>query len=216
MSLNGGEIIDFTDADTDLMVTGPDGERVFVDMSSISSGFNGDVDITADGTLSTDSGATEIPIDFSANQVVTDSRTGEVTHVDSTSIRRAGTEHLEYAGTADVFETLIELRDELRNVRGLSEDEFHEAMSRRIADLDRVRDGLLQTVGEQSTTLDNLDGLQRRAENFQLETQEAISNLESADFSEIIVKLQEEQTLLQLNLASSVRLFDQNLLDFLG
>ncbi|MCA9263965.1 MAG: hypothetical protein KDA60_08970, partial [Planctomycetales bacterium] len=67
VTLNDGIAVPFSSADTDLEVVGPKGERVFIDMSAITAGFNGTVAITSTGTLSVDGGATEFPIDGSDN-----------------------------------------------------------------------------------------------------------------------------------------------------
>ena len=90
VSLNGGPTVAFTNTDTDLSVTGPLGETVFINTTAITPGFNGNVDITAAGTLSTDAGTSETVINFSANQIVTNNQTGQVTNIDSSAIRRVG------------------------------------------------------------------------------------------------------------------------------
>ena len=117
-SLNGGPAISWTNTDTNLQVVGPNGEVAYIDTSAITAGFNGSVSLTANGTLSTDGGASTTPITFSSNQVVTNSQTGAVTNVNSTNIHQAGTDHLEYTGTLDAFQTLIALRNDLLNTRG--------------------------------------------------------------------------------------------------
>jgi flagellar hook-associated protein 3 len=215
VSLNGGPAIAFTSGDTNLRVTGAQGEIVFIDTTNITAGFNGTVDITATGTLSVDGGATSVAIDFSANQVLTDSTTGAVTNVDSSQIRVAGTERLEYRGSYDAFQILIALRDDLRNARGLTSPEQLESISRKVAELDRVRNNVLGAVGEQSTSLQHLDGLENFTLDLQLRAKEMISNLEDADLSKLVLEMQARENLLRLTLASSARIFDQSLLDFL-
>ena len=54
-------------------------------------------------------------IDYSTNQVVTNSATGAVTNVNSAGVRSPGDAHVEYQGTFDAFQSLISLRDALRN-----------------------------------------------------------------------------------------------------
>jgi flagellar hook-associated protein 3 len=215
VSLNGGLPIAFTSANTDLQVIDPQGNVVYVDMSTITAGFSGNVEITAGGTLSVDGGVTEVAIDFSANQVVSHDQTGAVTNVDSSNIRQVGSEYVEYAGTADAFQALIALRDDLRDSRDLSQDEWHAAMTRHISDLARVRETIMQTVGQQSATLANLDSLENHTRQIQLETQKIISDIESADITQVIINLQEEQNLLQSTFATTAALFDLSLLDFL-
>lgn len=220
VSLNGGPAVAFTPGPpNNLQVTGPNGEVVFLDTSGIINYGGPPIDITANGTLSTDSGQTQVPIVFtgsgSTNQIVTNSLTGEVTHVNSTNIRRAGDAQVSYTGTHDAFQVLMALRDDLRNTRGINESQQLQTISARVADLDRVRTGLLDVVGEQSADLENLDGLERRQQDIQLETRRLTSTLESADITEVVLNLQAEQNLLQLTMGSIARVFDQSLLNFL-
>ncbi len=215
ISLNGGPVISFSNTDTDLEVIGLSGEVVFVDTTSITAGFSGDIAMTADGSLSTDGGLTGAPIDFSANQLVIDSTTGAVTNVNSSGIFRVGSEQLEYSGTAGAFEALMELRNDLRNTRNLSPDDWHAAMSRHIEDLTRVHDHILNVVGEQSIALENLDALESRAQDLQLATKVIISELASTDISEAAIRLQAETNLLEFTFASSVGLLNTSLLDFI-
>lgn len=215
VSLNGGPPVAFTNGMTDLQVIGPNGEIVHVNTSAITAGFNGTVNITATGAMSVDGGVTEVPIDFSANQIVSHTN-GTVTNVNSTNIRRAGVEHIEYSGTADAFQVLAELRDDLLNSRNLSDADFHESMSRRIADAQRMLDGVLNIVGEQSVELENLDALERRSQDIQVEIQSRISELQAADMVDVAISLQAEQNLLQFTYATAGIFFQQSLLDFLG
>ncbi len=214
VSLDGGFAVAFTASDTDLQVTGPQGQTVHVDMSSLAAGV-GRVEITGHGTLSVDNGATEIAIDFSANQILIDAASGLVTNIDSSGITQVGVEQIEYAGTSDVFQTLIDLRDDLRNTRDLRGDDWQAAMQRRIGDLDRVHNHILELVGGQAAQLANLDSLQIRAEDHQLETLRIVSEIESVDIVEAALRLQEEQNALQFTYASSIGLMDTSILDFL-
>lgn len=215
VSLNGGPPVAFRNTATDLRVTGPQGEVVYLNTTAIAPGYNGTVAITADGTLSVDGGASTVPITFTTNQVISNSGTGLVTNVNSTNIRRAGTNYLDYRGTHDAFQILVALRDDLRNTRGLSEAQRAEFLSQRLAELDRVRSGILQAVGEQSASLETLEALEGRLGDVQLETRKRITELEGADLAEVVVHLQAQENLLQLTLASASRLLDNNLLDFL-
>lgn len=215
VSLNGGPPIDFTNSDADLHVVGPSGEIVHLDTTGIAPGFVGDIDITADGTLSIDGGATEAQIDFSANQAVTDSGNGKITNVDSTNIRQAGADPLEYTGTSDAFAVLRELRDDIRNLRDLPESERQEAIGRRLTDVHRVREHLLDVIGQQSVTLAHLDDLQASTEDVQLELRRQVSQTASADIAEVALQLQQSQSQRQYTLATASQLFDVSLLDFL-
>jgi flagellar hook-associated protein 3 len=216
ISLNGGPVVAFTNSDTDLRVDGPNGEVVYVNTTAITAGFNGDVAITASGEMSVDGGETYTAIDFSGNQQLVHSLTGEVTNIDSSGIRSAGTDSLEYTGTADAFRALTELRDDLRNTRNLSAPDRREAFARRLDDLDRLRDNVLAIVGEQSVDLQNLEALEYKVQDLQVESQRVLSEKESADLGEVVLRLQNEQTLLQFAYASTAMIMQQSFLDFLG
>jgi flagellar hook-associated protein 3 FlgL len=122
---------------------------------------------------------------------------------------------LDSSNSLNAFKALGDLRDDLRNTRGLSGGDLVEAMAQRIADVDRHRENILHFVGEQSIELENLETLRRRAEDLQLEARRVVSELESADIAEVALKLQEEQNLMQFTLASSVAVIQQSILDFL-
>ena len=215
ISLNGGEPIPFTAADTDLQITGPAGEVVFVDTTGIAAGFDGTIDIVADGELSVDGGATSTAIDFSDNQQLIDSASGRVTNVDSSNITRVGTEQLEYTGTSDLFTAVAELRDDIRNLRNLNSSQTQGALERRANELERHADQLLDTIGQQSVSLETLSALRIRNEDYGLEISNLANETESADLAEVITRLQHEQSLLEFSYAVSSAILNQNFLQFL-
>jgi flagellar hook-associated protein 3 len=215
VSLDGGPAVPFTSADTNLRVGGPQGQAVFVDATAITAGFNGTVDITATGTLSVDGGATTVPINFSGNQVVTDSRTGAVTNVNCTAIRSTGDDHLDYTGTYDAFSVLMALRDDLRNTAGRSPTDQINAIAGRVSELQRIQDSVLHSVGEQSASLEHLQGLQNNYQDLQLSARSLSTQLQGADITEVAVQLQAEQNQLRLTLAATAQVLGVNLLDFL-
>ena len=215
VSLDGGAPVAFTSADTDLKVTNSQGDTVYLDTSAITPGFNGTVGITGNGTLSVDGGASSVPISFTSNQVVTNSKDGTVTNVASSKISRTGTASLDYQGTEDAFQVLMGLRDTLRNTNGLPAAAQMQAISQSMTELDRVSGSVLQVVGQQSASLQNLTSLQQSTQQAQLSTQEMISNLKGADMAQVVVGLQSQTNLLQLTLASTAQLFNVSLLNFL-
>lgn len=117
-------------------------------------------------------------------------------------------------GTLDAFQTLMSIRDTLRDPN-VSDSQAAQTISSRLADIDRVHDRILQSVGSQSAALQGLDGLEQHVQDLQVTTQKAQSELGDVDLSEAIVKLQQQNMQMQLSFAGITRLFDQNLLDFL-
>ncbi|MEW4526339.1 flagellar hook-associated protein FlgL [Maioricimonas sp. JC845] len=215
VSLNGGPEIPFTSGDTNLEVPGPHGEVVYVDTTAIAAGFSGTVDLTADGTLSIDGGATEVPIDFSASQTVSDGDDGTFVRLDTSGVTRTGVDVVEYPGTTNVFETLTQLRVTILNADDLSSAQRDEQFGLRLADLERQGDHLLDVIGQQSISLQQLDRIELRTEDLMIEAETVRIETETTDFASTILKFQEEQTMLQYTLSSLARVFDVSVLDFI-
>lgn len=206
ISLNGGPAVAFNNSDTNLKVTGPSGEVLYLNTTGITAGFKGSVSLSSDGTLSTDGGTTTTPIDFSANDTVTDSTTGAITNVNSTNIRQAGNEQLDYPGTSDIFQTLINLRNTINNTQGLSSADRTAALTQQIGELQRFNTALATPLGSQSSQAQFLSNLQSRTTTLQTNLQAATSTLQSTDMVTAIVALQQQQNLYQagLQLAATV------------
>jgi len=84
-----------------------------------------------------------------------------------------------------------------------------------LSELNRVHEGILNVVGQQSADLQNLQSLGNQLSQVKLNTQQRITDLQGADVAQVVVGLQSQQNLLQLTLASTARVFDQSLLNFL-
>jgi flagellar hook-associated protein 3 FlgL len=216
VSLDGGPAVAFSNTDTNLVITNASGDVVNIDTTAITAGFNGNVNITSNGTMSIDGGATSTPITFTANQAVTDGATGQVTNVNTTGVTRTGVEAVNHPGTYDAFQAIMALRDDLRNTRQLSSQDQINAISADIAEIDRAHTNVLTTVGAQSATLQSLQSLQSNLQDLQLNAQKTASNLGDVDMTDLVVKLQAYQNMLQLSLGTFSRIVDQNLLNFLG
>ncbi len=117
-------------------------------------------------------------------------------------------------GNYDAFQTLMALRDTLRNT-SLSDHDQSLALSNLAADIDRVNGTVQQAAGEQSAMLQGLDQLQSHLQDMQLSTKTLVSNLGGADLAQVVVQMQEQQTMLQLSLYGFARTLQQSLLDFL-
>ncbi|MFV0445127.1 MAG: hypothetical protein ACK5Q5_16245 [Planctomycetaceae bacterium] len=215
VALNGGPTVAFTSGDTNLVVTGPDGEVVHLDMAAITPGFSGTVGVTGEGTLSIDGGETVTPITFTANQLVVDSRDGRTLHVDASGTRRAGSETVDLVGTADAFQVLAHLRDDLRNQAGLSGAERDAAIGRRLDDLDRVAEHLRDVMGEQSISLERLDDVESRTSQLLLDARSRLAETAETDLPEALLALQSAQMQWQFSLATAAQLFNTTVLNFL-
>ncbi len=215
ISLNGGDAVAYSGTDTDLMVTGNNGEKVYVNTTAITPGFSGNIALTATGAISIDGGLTSTVIDFTASQTVTDSRDGSMVFLDTSSTTRAGTDQLEFVGTSDVFAAIADLRNDLLNSRNLSVADRNASLNRRIGELERVQTHVLDMVGMQSVSMEQLDRLKTRTEELALAEKVELSETVSTDITQAILRLQELQNLQQFTLAAVTKVLTPNLLNYL-
>ncbi len=198
---------------TNVQVTGPNGELLHINTSSISASAT--VNITSTGTLSIDGGTTEFTISY-ANQKVVDSVTGEVLNVNSSAIRRTGEEYVTYNGTFDLFTLLANLRDDLRNERDLSAGEQIASLSKRADQLGSVQTQLLKTTAVLGGRSIRLEDGQFLLQDIQADLQVLISSIEDVDISKAITQLQQAENTLQYSLAVGSRVLQLSFLSFLG
>lgn len=215
ISLNGRAPVPWTKTDTNLQLTGPTGEVVFVNTAGITAGFSGTVNIESTGTLSIDGGATTTPITFADDQYVKDSRDGSVVFLDTTAITRAGTDQLEFTETADAFAAINNLRQDLLNTRDLSPSDRNAALSRRLADLDAIQNHVLDVIGIESVSQEQLERLSTRTGDLILSEKLELNDTVSADFTAAVIKLQELTNLQQYTIAAVGRTLSTSLLDYL-
>ena len=209
----GANTVSFNPGDRDVRVTSVDGGVIHVDTTGLVGA--GTIEVVGHGTLSVDGGVSSVDIDFSSNQIVMNSTSGAVTNVDTSDMKKAGVVHTEYFGTTDVFQVLINLRDDLLNTRGLTDAEFDQSMGRNLIELDRILANIADHIGEQAASSANLDNMKLDFENSHTETQIQVSDMESVDFAEAAIRLQQEQNALQYTYAASIGLLDLSILDFL-
>ena len=215
VSLNGGSPVAWNSSNTDLKLTGPSGEVAYLDTSAIAPGFSGTVSLQADGTMSVDGGATTTPINFTNNDAVTDGTTGAVTNVNSTTIRQAGSEQLTYPGPANLFQTLVALRDSINNTQGLSNTDRSAAIDQQMSQLQNINTAMANPLGNQATQAQFLSNLQTRTTSLQTSVQQQTNTLQATDMPSAIVKLQQDQVLYQASLQIAAGLNQLTLANFI-
>jgi flagellar hook-associated protein 3 len=215
ISLNGGEAVSFTSADTDLKITGPQGEVVYVNTQSIAAGFHGTVDLTADGTLSIDNGTTEVPIDFSENQTLENASAGVIQHFDTRGVTGTGTVAVDPAATNDLFQIISSLRETILNQPGYNTSEQDAALERSLSNLDSATNHVLAVMGKQSVSLQQLQTLGDQLDTLTLSAQTTLNDAQSTDYSSAILQLQEQQNLLQFTYQTLSAMNSMSLLNFI-
>ncbi len=216
VSLNGGKPVAFDSSQANLSVTNDSGETVYLDMTAITAGFSGTVDITATGTLSVDGGVTTTAIDFSGSQAVTDGATGKVVRLNTSAVNRSGDDYLEFPGTTDIFETLDALVRDLRGERSLDNSSVGDSLGRILDRLEQIGNQVLETMGIQSSTLAGLEQLQFRNEDLRLEFETERAQLQATDLPTAIIDLQSQQLLQQYTFSVTSQVMSQSLINFLS
>lgn len=115
----------------------------------------------------------------------------------------------------DLFQTLSTLRDNLNNVNNLSPTAQIAAIQQALPEIDSANSSVLDVVGRQSASLQNLQGINQQIQDVQLQTTQRISNLQDADLSQVVIGMQEQQNLLQATLYSAAQVMNVSLLNFL-
>ena len=214
ISINGGDAVAYTSTDANLEVVGPSGERVFVNTTAISAGFNGTIDVEATGSLSVDGGETKTAIDFSTNQVVKDAQ-GRFVTLDTAAVTQSGTDDLEFPGSSNPFQVLYELAQDLGNERGLSDADYSASITRRLEELEVIGDNAFNFLGTQSTALQTLDQLNIRIEDLEFSAESQLIELQATDIPEAVLRMENSQALLSYTYAVTAQLSNLGLLDFL-
>ena len=116
----------------------------------------------------------------------------------------------------DVFQTLSGLSNALSNVNNVPTSAQTAAIQQSLTELDSANTSILDVVGQQSASLQNLQGINQQIQDVQLQTTQTIGNLQDADLSQVVVGMQEQQNLLQATLYSATRVMSLSLLNFMG
>lgn len=186
------------------------------------SSVTGDVwlTVTHDGSnyqISIDDGATfvTVPAGGDFNQAVTDSRTGKVLYVDTTGINNTGVEFVRVPGTYDIFGSLIEIRDLLKNDRGLSDAQLQQFRNAAVESLEEVQNLLAQKQTSVGLKIGFLEGIGEGLKDVKYNNEDETTALEEADITQVAIDLSRHEVLYQMSLSVAGRLMSLSLLDFI-
>jgi len=114
-----------------------------------------------------------------------------------------------------LMQTLVSLRQLLNNVDGLSEAAQAEELTKVFDQLDTIHSDVVRSlgrVGARASTLEMRRDLYMKA---QIDLVSRRSDLEDADISDVALRLQNQQIVLQVILAGSSAVFNTNLIELL-
>jgi len=215
ISLDGGPTVSFDGTETNLKVTSSNGDVVFVDTTGVQAGFQGTVGISATGTLSIDGGKSTTTFAVSDSLPVTDSETGKVLFVDTSSLQRTGTEPVVVPGTYDVFETLIAIRDALQNNHDLPDPQLNAFIEHALDAVDASSAGVYRAMTAVGARMGAMESLRTSLENRLNQAETQISTLQDADIVQVATEITRAQTLYEMSLAAASKLLNLSLLDFI-
>jgi flagellar hook-associated protein 3 FlgL len=185
------------------------------------SSVRGDVMLTIGGSagnwqLSIDGGVSNVTVTGTETNVpVINPVTGEVLYVDATGITQAGTEPVRVPGTYDMFNTLINARDLLLNVNGLSEAEYKAIMTQTISSLQGVEEKLAQVFPIVGGRMQTLSSLRDSIEEMKYNSDDQVNMLKDADVTQVAIDLARYEVLYEMSLHVATKMFSMSLLDFL-
>jgi len=167
--------------------------------------------------LSIDDGASwvSVPSGGDDNLAVTDSRTGKVLYVNTNGITTTGTDLVRVPGTQNVFDTMIDIRDMLKNDKGLSNSQLSDLRSALSDSLDEVSTLLLSkesVLGSKSSFLDNL---KTNLNSLQTTSSDEVDSIKQADVAQVSIDLSRYQNLYQMSLSVAGKLLSTSLLDYI-
>jgi flagellin-like hook-associated protein FlgL len=213
--LDDGEVFTFTGNETDLKLTNKSGATACVNVQGLAAGFQGTVQIRADGSLSIDDGATSVPLSFSANDAVTDSRNGRILYVDSADIAQTGMDPVRVSGTYDLFSVLISLRDTIANTKNLPQDQQMNLLDNAMGALADVTDQVTEWVTTNGAQLQAMTSLKDVLDNRQALAQQQVAGLENADITDVAAQLARQQVLYQMALAATAKLLTLSMVTYM-
>ncbi len=195
-------------------IANENGAEVFIDFSgwtgaAVSATLTGAGSISLDGANYTPITLTETDLQLTADGGAT------VLHLDTTGIHRAGVELVTFAGAVNIFDTLQGIVDDLENGDGLDPRELRERLDIWLGELDRNHENLQIATGELGSLSARASSLESSFDDEQIAVRGLLSGVEDVDFAQVALDMTRSEQTLQLAQATSARLLQTSLLNFL-
>ncbi len=113
-----------------------------------------------------------------------------------------------FQSTTDIFQTLIDIRDNLRLA------DQNSLRTARLPELESAREQLLRAVARGGGAQNQIDRTEGEKEDFILQNQVLLSQLQDADYAETILNFNQQQNAYQAALQAAARVLQPSLLDF--
>ncbi|MFP4355591.1 MAG: flagellar hook-associated protein FlgL [Phycisphaerae bacterium] len=214
VQLDGGDQFAFDATSTNLRLVNEDGDIAYLDMSGWSGAY-GSATVHSTASASIDGGQTKVLVDpANNNQAVIDSN-GDTLFMDFTHTRRIAADPIRVEGTFDLFETLMQVRDTLLNKGEVNHQDQSKILGEQIESVKDLMVGLTQGLTSAGARIQALDGLGTSLETLKFNADTESSRIQDADILEVATELASTQTFYEMILASSSRLLNLSLLDYI-
>ena len=213
LSIGGGPAVPIPA--TDQTFTTSDGRVMTLTVTGVPATTTGTFTSSADLSLDGGESITNVT-DFSNNSIaVNNSNDGTVLYVNTDQLSHAGNENVRFGGTFDVFTTLAELRDLLRNEQGQSTETVRNLIGDLLSEVDNSHNAVLDGLRELGFRSSSMDVLQNRVEGLRISRTESLSLVEDTDMAASILELQRQDLSYQTALQVSARVLQTSLQGFL-
>jgi len=149
------------------------------------------------------------------NLALTDSKTGKILYVDTTEINSTGVELVSVPGTHDIFNTLISIRDMLKNEKELPGNQLKELQDNTLNVLNEITELLVEAEVSVGSRIGFLDTLKDSLNKLKYNAEDEATLLQEADIAQIAVDLSRREVLYQMSLSVAGKLLSMSLLDFI-
>jgi flagellar hook-associated protein 3 FlgL len=179
----------------------PDGKSIFSGTAINTPPFS---------VATTDAQGRPLTIAYNGADQRTTTLTGQQQTVDT---RYVGSDVFQKPG-ADVFQSLITLRDNLRNtsLTGTARDQ---AFAQNETDLDSARNQIGDVTADQSSSLATLQTVSNLTSDVKLNADQRLGDLQGTDYSDAVVQMQAQDTALQAIYATTAKILQPGLLAFI-
>jgi flagellar hook-associated protein 3 FlgL len=202
-------------ARADVVVRNEQGGELHLDLE----GWNGNDysgTVTGRGSVSLD-GVDFTSLSFTETDLeLADPTLGQVLHLDTRGVLRAGSELATFGNTTNPFDLLQGIVDDLGNEQGLGAADLNQRLGQRLQTLDQVHDELLVGLGTLGARTARLISADQRQGDLGLQLQGRLSELENVDLSAAAIEFTTSQAVLELAQAAGARILQTSLLNFLN
>ncbi len=198
----------------DFVIADEHGAQLHLDFSGFTGGSFSDSVVGA-GSISID-GTNFVALSFAETDLqLVHAQSGSVLHVDTTQVHSAGSELVTFQGAVNVFDVLEGIAGDLSNTDGIALEDALERLGVWMGELDRNSANVLSGATQLGSRSAGATATAERLADSQTWMQATLSGVEDADYADVVLQMTRAEQTLQLTQATSVRLMQNSLLEFL-